>query len=80
MARAIARDDLETNGMIFYKVDYGSYINMLADTLKVRRDRSYRPRDREVLDALRSIDAEYQGYLDITGRGIELTGDIAIRN
>lgn len=79
-AQAIARDDLETNGLIYYKFDYQSYFNMLANALGSRHGRHYRPKDREMLEALRSINAVYQGHLDITERGIELTGDITVHN
>ncbi len=80
LARAIAGDHLEANGLLYYKFDYRSYFNMLANALGSGHGRRYRPKEGQMLEALQSINAVYQGHLDITEHGIELTGDIIVRD
>jgi hypothetical protein len=80
LARAFARDNLEANGLMYYKFDYRSYFDTVVNALRSRHDRRYRPEDMQMLEALQSFDAVYQGHLDITERGIELTGDIIVRD
>ncbi len=80
LAQALADDELEASGLLYYKLDYGSYFNLLTNTLGSRRGHQVRPQDRQMLEALGSINAEYRGHVDITEQGIELTGNIAVRN
>jgi hypothetical protein len=81
LARAFARDNLEANGLLYYKLDYRAYFNTLVNTLgSHRHGHRFRPKERQMLEALRSINAVYEGHLDITERGIELTGDIIVRD
>ncbi len=80
LAKAFAGDNLESNGLLYYKVDYQAYINALVNTWGSHQGRHYRPKERQMLEALRSINAVYRGHLDITEHGIEMTGDIIVRD
>jgi hypothetical protein len=82
LARAMADEDLIANGLLYYKVDYQSYLNILANALESDQSRTDLPTERkaQMLEALRSFNAAYQGHLDITERGIELSGDIVVRD
>lgn len=80
LARAFARDNLEANGLMYYKLDYRSYFDAVVNALASRHGPRYRPEERQMLEALQSFDAVYQGHLDITERGIELTGDVIVRD
>ncbi len=80
LARAIGRGKLEANGLLYYKFDYRSYFKLLANAVGPYQGPRYAPKERRLLEALQSINAVYQGQLDITERGIEMTGDIVVRN
>lgn len=71
-AQQLQSEDVDANGLMYYKMDYRAYMDFLTQAARYAPNKALTPENVEAMEMIKSFNAVYDSFIDITDSGFEL--------